>query len=197
MNAAARKAVRTKAVKKGDPLQTARLAGIMAAKQTAELIPLCHQIALTSVDVDIRPTATGYALRARAATVSQGVFVTAALRDPATGDFVLPGAVVDLSGETTARLQIKVQAPPWMPVARIRIYAGREEVDTIELDPGDTLPVRYDQNRNIPLPDGEADSFFIVLVETAGPGTPVLGETDPSFTNPLFYDGNGDGDWSP
>ena len=69
MSAAARRAVRTRAVKKGDPLQTARLAGIMAAKRTSELIPLCHQIALTSVDVDIRPTATGYALRARAATV--------------------------------------------------------------------------------------------------------------------------------
>ena len=69
MNAAARRAVRTKAVKKGDPLQTARLAGIMAAKRTSELIPLCHQIALTSVDVEIRPTSTGYALRARAATV--------------------------------------------------------------------------------------------------------------------------------
>ena len=69
MNAAARRAVRTKAVKKGDPLQTARVAGIMAAKRTSELIPLCHQIALTSVDVDIRATANGYALRARAATV--------------------------------------------------------------------------------------------------------------------------------
>ena len=69
MNAAARRAVRTKAVKKGDPLQTARIAGIMAAKRTSELIPLCHQIALTSVDVDIRPTPRGYALRARAATV--------------------------------------------------------------------------------------------------------------------------------
>ena len=69
MSAAARRAVRTKAVKKGDPLQTARLAGIMAAKRTSELIPLCHQIALTSVDVDIRPTASGYALRARASTV--------------------------------------------------------------------------------------------------------------------------------
>ena len=146
-----------------------------------------------TLDID----AVDDALRARAATVSQGVFVTAALRDPATGDFALPGAVVDLAGETMARIQIKVQAPPWMPVARIRVYAGREEVDTIELDPGDTAPVRYDQNRNIPLPDGEADSFFVVLVETAGPGTPVLGETDPSFTNPLLYDKNGDGDWSP
>lgn len=69
MSAAARRAVRTKAVKKGDPLQTARLAGIMAAKRTSDLIPLCHQIALTSVDVEIRATAGGYRLRARAKTV--------------------------------------------------------------------------------------------------------------------------------
>ncbi|HEU5057109.1 MAG TPA: hypothetical protein VFU21_11315, partial [Kofleriaceae bacterium] len=137
------------------------------------------------------------ALRARAATVSQGAFVTAAIRDPASGEFALPGALVDLSGQTMARIHISVQAPPWMPLARIRIYAGREEVDTIELDPGDTAVVRYDQNRNIPMPDGQRDSFFVVLVETAGPGTPVLGETDPSFTNPLLYDADGDGDWSP
>jgi cyclic pyranopterin monophosphate synthase len=37
---------------KGDALATARLAGILAAKRTSELIPLCHQLALTSVDVD-------------------------------------------------------------------------------------------------------------------------------------------------
>lgn len=71
MNAAARRAVRTKSVKKGDPLQTARLAGIMAAKRTSEIIPLCHPIALTHVDVDIRPTPRGYALRGRAATVGR------------------------------------------------------------------------------------------------------------------------------
>src|SRR5215470_9858689 len=37
---------------KGDALATARVAGILAAKQTSELIPLCHQLALTGVDVD-------------------------------------------------------------------------------------------------------------------------------------------------
>ena len=36
---------------KGDPLEAARLAGIMAAKKTAELIPLCHPLALTHIDV--------------------------------------------------------------------------------------------------------------------------------------------------
>src|SRR5438093_9813271 len=63
MNAAARRAIRAKAVKKGDPLQTARLAGIMAAKRTAALIPLCHPLALTHVDVDLRSRADGYELR--------------------------------------------------------------------------------------------------------------------------------------
>jgi cyclic pyranopterin phosphate synthase len=41
--------------KKGDVIGTARLAGIMAAKRTAELIPLCHPLALTKVAVDIEP----------------------------------------------------------------------------------------------------------------------------------------------
>ena len=41
-------------VKKGDVLTVARLAGIMAAKRTAELIPLCHPLALTAIDVDLR-----------------------------------------------------------------------------------------------------------------------------------------------
>jgi len=47
MSAAARKQIRAGAVKKGDPLQAARLAGIMAAKKTSELIPLCHPLVLT------------------------------------------------------------------------------------------------------------------------------------------------------
>jgi cyclic pyranopterin phosphate synthase len=45
-------AIRANAVAKGDVLATARLAGIMAAKQTAALIPLCHPLALTSVAVE-------------------------------------------------------------------------------------------------------------------------------------------------
>ena len=49
---AALSAVRTGAVKKGDPLQTARLAGIMAAKRTSDLIPLCHPLLVGSVYVN-------------------------------------------------------------------------------------------------------------------------------------------------
>jgi cyclic pyranopterin phosphate synthase len=47
------KAIEKNAVAKGDVLNTARIAGIMAAKRTAELIPLCHPVALTDVGVDI------------------------------------------------------------------------------------------------------------------------------------------------
>jgi cyclic pyranopterin phosphate synthase len=71
MNAAARRAIQRRAVKKGDPLQTARLAGIMAAKRTAELIPLCHPLPLTSVGVDLTPTAHGYRIVARVSTVAR------------------------------------------------------------------------------------------------------------------------------
>jgi len=70
MNAAALRAIRTRAVKKGDPLQTARLAGILAAKKTADLIPLCHPLPLTHVDVDMRPArrGRGFDIRARVGT---------------------------------------------------------------------------------------------------------------------------------
>jgi cyclic pyranopterin phosphate synthase len=71
MSATARRLSRTGAVKKGDPIQAARLAGIMAAKRTSELIPLCHPLALTYVGVDITPTRKGYAIEARVRTSGQ------------------------------------------------------------------------------------------------------------------------------
>jgi cyclic pyranopterin monophosphate synthase len=52
--------------KKGDVLATARIAGIMAAKKTSELIPLCHPLLLTKVSVDIEPDAALPGLRVRA-----------------------------------------------------------------------------------------------------------------------------------
>src|SRR5882672_9230915 len=60
MSREARRLVRTGAVKKGDPLQAARLAGIMAAKQTASLIPLCHPLPLSNVAVELTATGRGY-----------------------------------------------------------------------------------------------------------------------------------------
>lgn len=53
---------------KGNPLEVARIAGIMAAKKTAELIPMCHPLSLTHVDVDIRLESAGALIEATAAT---------------------------------------------------------------------------------------------------------------------------------
>lgn len=71
MSAEALRQIRRGAVKKGDPLQAARLAGIMAAKQTAALIPLCHPLPLSSVGVELLPTARGYTIEATVRTTAQ------------------------------------------------------------------------------------------------------------------------------
>jgi cyclic pyranopterin monophosphate synthase len=63
--------IRAGTVKKGDPLQAARLAGIMAAKQTSSLIPLCHPLPISSANVELMPTATGYDVEARVRTTGQ------------------------------------------------------------------------------------------------------------------------------
>lgn len=64
MSAAARDAIRTGNAKKGDVLGTARVAGIMAAKKTSELIPLCHPLMLSRVSVDFVLEPTGVLARA-------------------------------------------------------------------------------------------------------------------------------------
>ena len=56
---------------KGDALATARVAGILAAKRTCELIPLCHQLALSSVDVDFRIAANAVELIATVRTTDR------------------------------------------------------------------------------------------------------------------------------
>src|SRR5262245_2161159 len=71
MSAEARTQIRRGRVKKGDPLQTARLAGILAAKQTSSLIPLCHPLPLSSVNVELIPTASGYDIESRVRTTAQ------------------------------------------------------------------------------------------------------------------------------
>jgi cyclic pyranopterin phosphate synthase len=71
MSAAALGRIRSGTVAKGDPLQTARLAGIMAAKQTSALIPLCHPLPLTHVSVELTPTRRGYRIDARVRTSAQ------------------------------------------------------------------------------------------------------------------------------
>lgn len=53
---------------KGDPLEVARVAGIMAAKRTSDLIPMCHPLALSRVDVDIRVCDDGVAISSEVTT---------------------------------------------------------------------------------------------------------------------------------
>jgi len=55
---------------KGDPLEVARLAGIMAAKRTADLIPMCHPLPLAHVDVQMRLCENGVAIASKVSTTS-------------------------------------------------------------------------------------------------------------------------------
>ena len=71
MSAAALAAIREGAVKKGDVLATARIAGIMAAKKTSELIPLCHPLALSKVAVDFEFEENGICVTALARLTGQ------------------------------------------------------------------------------------------------------------------------------
>ena len=63
--------IRSGAVTKGDPLQTARIAGIMAAKQTSSVIPLCHPLPISHADITLRPLRDGYAIEARVRTTAR------------------------------------------------------------------------------------------------------------------------------
>lgn len=55
---------------KGDPLEIARVAGIMAAKRTSDLIPLCHPLPLSHIDVDLRLCENGVAISSKVATTA-------------------------------------------------------------------------------------------------------------------------------
>ncbi len=71
VGAAALRAIRAGKMKKGDPLQTARLAGILAAKKTSDLIPLCHPLQLSHVDVEITREKNGYLIESRVRTTAR------------------------------------------------------------------------------------------------------------------------------
>lgn len=63
--------IREGKVEKGDPLLTAQIAGILAAKRTPELVPLCHPIPITKVDVDLEVQDDGVLARARVEAVAK------------------------------------------------------------------------------------------------------------------------------
>jgi cyclic pyranopterin phosphate synthase len=85
--------------KKGDVLGAARIAGIMAAKRTHELIPLCHPIALTHVSLDITP------------------------------DLALPGLIVRAETKTRGQTGVEMEALTAVSVACLTIYDMAKAVD--------------------------------------------------------------------
>ncbi|MFQ3456644.1 cyclic pyranopterin monophosphate synthase MoaC [Bradyrhizobium sp. UFLA01-814] len=91
--------IETGQAKKGDVLATARIAGIMAAKRTSELIPLCHPLALTKVTIDITP------------------------------DRKLPGCIVRASVKVTGPTGVEMEALTAVSVACLTIYDMVKAVD--------------------------------------------------------------------
>ena len=71
MSAETVKLLRGRAMPKGDPLETARIAGIQAGKKTSELIPLCHPLPLTHLDISIEVTDSGARIESVAKTKAE------------------------------------------------------------------------------------------------------------------------------
>ena len=71
IGSAALRLLRSGRAPKGNALEAARLAGIMAAKRTSDLVPLCHPVPLKHVAVEFEPRPTGYVIRATARTTAE------------------------------------------------------------------------------------------------------------------------------
>jgi cyclic pyranopterin phosphate synthase len=71
ISAAALRLARSGRLRKGGVTEVARLAGILAAKRTAEAIPLCHPLPLTHVDVEVRPRRDGFVIEATVRTAAR------------------------------------------------------------------------------------------------------------------------------
>ena len=71
ISAAAMRLVRSGRLRKGGVVEVARLAGILAAKRTAEAIPLCHLLPLSHVDLDLRPGRNGFTIQATVRTTAR------------------------------------------------------------------------------------------------------------------------------
>lgn len=99
MHAATLAAIRANEVKKGDVISVARVAGIMGGKRTAELIPLCHPIALSDLQVDILP------------------------------DDALPGLRVEATARTVGRTGVEMEAITAVSVTLITIYDMAKALD--------------------------------------------------------------------
>ena len=85
-------AIEANQLKKGDVVSVARVAGVMAAKRTSELVPLCHPVALTDVQVDVRP------------------------------DRELPGLRVEAEARTIGRTGVEMEAMVAVSVTLVTVY---------------------------------------------------------------------------
>jgi cyclic pyranopterin phosphate synthase len=99
MNSAALEAIRSHQVTKGDVLSVARIAGIMGAKKTSELVPLCHPLLLEDVQVDLVP------------------------------DDHLPGVRAEASVRTTGRTGVEMEAIVAVTVALVTVYDMAKSLD--------------------------------------------------------------------
>jgi cyclic pyranopterin phosphate synthase len=99
MNQSTLEVIRANGMKKGDVLGVARIAGIMAAKKTAELIPLCHTIPLSDVGVDF------------------------------TFDDSLPGVRAESHARTTAQTGVEMEALTAVAVALLTVYDMAKAID--------------------------------------------------------------------
>jgi cyclic pyranopterin phosphate synthase len=99
MSMSAYEAIRSHMVAKGDVLSVAKVAGIMAAKRTAELIPLCHPLALDDVQVTL------------------------------TEDPVLPGIRVQSSVRTTGKTGVEMEALVGATIALVTVYDMAKSID--------------------------------------------------------------------
>ena len=91
--------VRSNGLKKGDVITVARTAGILGAKRTAELIPLCHPLPLTDVEIEVEP------------------------------DDALPGLTVIATVRTTAPTGVEMEAITAVSVALVTVYDMAKGVD--------------------------------------------------------------------
>jgi cyclic pyranopterin monophosphate synthase len=99
MNPATVAAIRSHEIAKGDVLSVARVAGIMAAKRTAELVPLCHPLLLDDVQVEL------------------------------TLDETVPGVVVQTLARTTGRTGVEMEALIAATVALVTVYDMAKSLD--------------------------------------------------------------------
>ena len=98
-------AARLRELPKGDALTTAQLAGIMAAKRTSELIPLCHPLALSHVAVEVRVSGEGVEIVASAETTAQ----TGVEMEALTGASVAALTVYDMAKAIDREMTFSVE----------------------------------------------------------------------------------------